>query len=176
MVALGRGRGAGQLVGLIDDRHGHFAELLAVLACVVGAEEQLTTGLELHTKVGLGSATVATVCRRQGGLGGNCSGHFGLISFPSTSCVLLNVADRENIPRRTSGHVPWCLTPASNHGTLVFRFGSPWLGLLIGETVFFLHCDGVVVIAAPMMRVSVPFRDLVPVMPINLDPVARGAM
>ena len=53
----------------------------AVLTRVVGAEEQLTTGLELHTEVGLGAAAVAAVTGREDGLGGcGGSGHVSLIS------------------------------------------------------------------------------------------------
>ena len=53
-----------------------------MLPCVVGAEQQLATGLELHPQVGLGTAAVAAVaCRQGGGLGGNGSGHIGLISL-----------------------------------------------------------------------------------------------
>jgi hypothetical protein len=50
-----------ELVGLVDDVGGDLLELLAVLAGVVGAEEQLTARLELDAEVGLGSATVAAV-------------------------------------------------------------------------------------------------------------------
>jgi hypothetical protein len=66
-------------VGLVGHGHGHLAQLLAVLAGVVGTEEKLESGGKRHPKVGLGSATVATVGRRQGGgARGNCSGPFGL--------------------------------------------------------------------------------------------------
>jgi hypothetical protein len=52
----------------------------------VGTEEELESGSKLHPKVGLGSATVATVCRGQGGCArGNCSSHFGL-SLIVSSC------------------------------------------------------------------------------------------
>ena len=81
--ALGVGRassGGGELVGLVDHVGRDLAELVAVLAGVVGAEEQLTAGLELHAKVGLGSATVTAIRGRQRRAGGNCSGHIGLIS------------------------------------------------------------------------------------------------
>ena len=51
------------------------------LVIVVGGEEKLSARLELHAKVGLGSATVAAVrSGERGGAGGNCSGHIGLIS------------------------------------------------------------------------------------------------
>ena len=56
-----RRRGVGELVGLVDHVGGDLAELVAVLAGVVGAEEQLAAGLELDPQVGLGSATVAAV-------------------------------------------------------------------------------------------------------------------
>ncbi len=49
---------------------------------VVGTEEQFTAGLKLDTQVGLCTAAVAAVTRRQGGrLGGNGSIHIGLISL-----------------------------------------------------------------------------------------------
>src|SRR6478609_8231123 len=75
-------RGGGvQLVGLVVDGRGDLAELLAVLAGVVRAEEQLAAGLELHTEVGLGAAAVAAVTGREDGLGGcGGSGHVSLIS------------------------------------------------------------------------------------------------
>ena len=58
------------------------AELVSVLTGVVGTEEQFTAGLELDTQVGLGTATVAAVTRRQGGrLGGNGGSHIGLFSL-----------------------------------------------------------------------------------------------
>jgi hypothetical protein len=58
-----------------------LAELLAVLACVVGAEEQLPARLKLHAEVGLGTAAVAAVASREDGLGGcGGSGHVSLIS------------------------------------------------------------------------------------------------
>ena len=50
------------------------------LAGVVCAEEELATGLELHAKVGLGSATVAAVRCGQRSAGCDCSVHDGLIS------------------------------------------------------------------------------------------------
>jgi hypothetical protein len=70
-----------ELVRLVDDVGGDFAQLVSVLTRVVGAEQELATGLELYAKVGLGAATVAAV--RSGerwGTGGNGSGHNGLIS------------------------------------------------------------------------------------------------
>jgi hypothetical protein len=54
-----------QLVGLVDERDGDLLQLVTVLTGVVGAEQQLPTGLELDAKVGLGSATVTAVCRGQ---------------------------------------------------------------------------------------------------------------
>jgi hypothetical protein len=48
-------------VALVGDGHGDLLELVAVLARVVGAELQLTTGLELDAEVGLGTAAVAAV-------------------------------------------------------------------------------------------------------------------
>jgi hypothetical protein len=69
-----------ELVGLVGQVSGDLAELVAVLPGVVGAEQQLTPGLELDAQVGLGSATVAAVRGAQRGTRGNCSGHIGLIS------------------------------------------------------------------------------------------------
>ena len=66
----------GQLLGLVHDAGRDLAELVTVLAGVVGAEEQLTTALELHAKVGLGAASVAAVDRGERRGGGGCrSGH-----------------------------------------------------------------------------------------------------
>ena len=68
------GRGVGELVGLVVHVDRDLAELVAVLAGVVGAEEQLAAGLELDAEVGLGSAAVAAVRGAQrGGTGGNGS-------------------------------------------------------------------------------------------------------
>src|SRR6478609_7768724 len=70
-----------ELVGLVVDGRGDLAELLAVLAGVVRAEQQLAAGLELHPEVGLGAAAVAAVTGREDGLGGcGGSGHVSLIS------------------------------------------------------------------------------------------------
>ncbi len=75
-----------------------LAELVAVLAGVVGAEEQLSTTLELNPEVGLGAASVATVGSTECcGTGGNGSGHWGL--FPTSCWCLANVARRGKIPR-----------------------------------------------------------------------------
>ena len=51
-----------------------------MLAGVVSAEEQLAARLELHAKVGLRAAPVATVHGGQRGTRGNCCGHIGLFS------------------------------------------------------------------------------------------------
>jgi hypothetical protein len=85
-----------ELVRLVDHGDGHLLELLTVLASVVGAEKQLTTGLELDTEVGLGTAAVATVLSSQRGAGGNGSRHFGLISL--SVGVFSNVARESKIP------------------------------------------------------------------------------
>jgi hypothetical protein len=85
-----------ELVGLVDHVRGDLAELVAVLAGVVGAEEQLAARLELDPEVGLGSATVAAVRSAQRGTRGNCSGHIGLIS--SSFGAGSNVAERAKIP------------------------------------------------------------------------------
>jgi hypothetical protein len=60
-----RSRRRRQLVGLVDEGSGDLTELLAVLAGVVGAEEELAPGLQLHAQVGLGAATVAAIRRGQ---------------------------------------------------------------------------------------------------------------
>jgi hypothetical protein len=80
---------AGELVGLVDDVGGDLLELVTVLTGVVGAEQKFSARLELHAKVGLGAATVATVgCVQRSGVGGKCSGHIGLISSSaSVSCT-----------------------------------------------------------------------------------------
>ena len=57
----GDGRSVTQLVSLVVDVDGDGAELFAVLAGVVGTEQQLATGGELYAEVGLGAAAVATV-------------------------------------------------------------------------------------------------------------------
>jgi hypothetical protein len=76
-----RGGSVTELVGLVDDVRGDLAELVAVLACVVGAEQQLATRLELDSEVGLGSATVAAVRGTERGTRSKCSGHIDLISI-----------------------------------------------------------------------------------------------
>ena len=103
---------SGQLVGLVDDGDGDLLELVAVLASVVGAEEELATGLELHAEVGLGAATVAAVRCGQRRAGCKCSGHDGLISlsvslvqrrrgpqrFPRTSPSDTSIQPRKVVP------------------------------------------------------------------------------
>jgi hypothetical protein len=79
-VRSGGGR-VTELVGLVGHVRRDLAELVTVLACVMGAEQQLTTRLELDPKVGLSSATVAAVRSAERGTRGNSSGHNGLISF-----------------------------------------------------------------------------------------------
>jgi hypothetical protein len=56
------------------DVHRDGAELVAVLAGVVGAEEKLASGGELDAEVGLGAAAVTAVCRCQCA-GCNCCSH-----------------------------------------------------------------------------------------------------
>jgi hypothetical protein len=65
-------------VGLVVDHDSDLLELVTVLACVVGAEEELAAGGELDTEVGLGAAAVATVFSRQRSGRGNSSCHVGL--------------------------------------------------------------------------------------------------
>jgi hypothetical protein len=65
-------------VGLVVDHDGDLLQLVAVLAGVVGAEEELATGGELYAKVGLSTATVAAVfCSQRWGRC-NCGCHVGL--------------------------------------------------------------------------------------------------
>jgi hypothetical protein len=58
-----------------------LAELVTVLARVVGAEEEVSATSELDTEVGLGTTTVTTVQRREWRARGNCSGHEASFSF-----------------------------------------------------------------------------------------------
>jgi hypothetical protein len=78
--ALPVGGGGGQLVGLVDERDRDLLQRFTVLTGVVGAEKELATGLELHAKVGLGSAPVAAVRCGKRSAGCDCSVHDGLIS------------------------------------------------------------------------------------------------
>lgn len=94
-VLVSRAQGGGQLVGLVLHSHGDGTDLVAVFARVVSAEEELAAALELDPKVGLSSATVASVLRRQCGSRGKCSGHIGLISLHLYS---VNVPSGANIP------------------------------------------------------------------------------
>jgi hypothetical protein len=57
------------------DVDGDLAQLVAVLAGVVRAEEKLAATGKLDAQVGLGTAPVAAVHSRQLIIGGNCSGH-----------------------------------------------------------------------------------------------------
>lgn len=83
-------------MGLVDDRRRDLTQLVAVLSGVVGAEQELATGLELDAQVGLGATTVTTVGRAQGGgTRGNRSIHVDLVSLLG---VLLNVAAGAKIP------------------------------------------------------------------------------
>src|SRR5215211_1606965 len=59
---------------------GQLQQPALVLACVVAAEQQLTTGGEDGPRHGGGAATVATVGCGQGGAG-ECSGHLTLPPF-----------------------------------------------------------------------------------------------
>ena len=72
--SMGRGCSVGrradrrvdELAGLVVHVHGDLAELVAVLAGVVGAEQQLTAARELDAEVGLGAASVASVTAVRG--------------------------------------------------------------------------------------------------------------
>ena len=104
-----RGR-LGELVGLVHEVDGDLAELVAVLAGVVGAEEELATGLELDAKVGLGSATVAAVRGAQRERRGQQQWSLRPHS-PYHPCVWSNVATgikdsrRHVVPDTSSNHV-----------------------------------------------------------------------
>src|SRR5690606_9179301 len=80
LVVGGGRRRAVQLVGLVLEPDGDLLQRVTVLTGVVGAEEQLATGLQLHAEVGLRSATVAAALSGQSA-GGNGRCHFGLISL-----------------------------------------------------------------------------------------------
>ena len=104
-------------------RGGDLAELVAVLARVVGAEEQLAAGLQLDAQVGLGPAAVAAVRSTQrGSTRGNGSGHFGLISLYIGVRCTVNVAAGSKDSRlpRGAGHV------LSNHVRRLYASG--WSG------------------------------------------------
>ena len=61
-LLVGSGGGSvGESSRLVGHMRRDLAELVAVLAGVVGAEQKLATRLELDSEVGLGSATVAAV-------------------------------------------------------------------------------------------------------------------
>ena len=73
MLVVGSGRSArSELVRLVLDGHGDLLELVAVLAGVVGAEQELAAGLELDAEVGLRAAAIAPVIRGQGARGNGC--------------------------------------------------------------------------------------------------------
>jgi hypothetical protein len=100
LVTGGRGGGVAELVGLVLDVLGHLAELLAVLAGVVGAEEELETTLEVDTEVGLGAASVAPVqCAERCGARGCRSSHVGPRSRSRSGWSLLfNDPDLSGFP------------------------------------------------------------------------------
>src|SRR5262245_18850529 len=95
-----------ETVGLVVDTDGDLPELVAVLAGVVGAEEELAAAGQLDAKVGLGSAAVTTVGRGQCARG-NCSGHE---SLPFCGCLASNGPRRRYVPRSASH-----LTQQSKH-------------------------------------------------------------
>jgi hypothetical protein len=80
LVTRRRCRSVGELVGLVDDVDGDLLELVTVLTRVVGAEQELSAGVELDTQVGLRAAAVAAVLGSQRSTRGNSSCHFGLVS------------------------------------------------------------------------------------------------
>jgi hypothetical protein len=69
-------RSVEELAGLVVPVDGDCTELRAVLATVVGAEEELVPAGKLDTDIGLSATTVATVAGGQGA-GGQGSGHGG---------------------------------------------------------------------------------------------------
>jgi len=70
-----------QTVGFVVDFHGDLTNRLAVLAHVVGAEQQLPAGVEHHSDIRLGAAAVTAVrsCQRPGG--GKSSSHFAFLNL-----------------------------------------------------------------------------------------------
>jgi hypothetical protein len=96
LVLDGDGGPVGVPSGLVVHVGRDLAELVAVLAGVVRAEEKLATALERHAQVGLGAAAVTTVDRGQRGLARGCrSVHVGL----SLWCIcLFNAGVEEKFP------------------------------------------------------------------------------
>jgi hypothetical protein len=63
------------------DRRGDELQLLGVLTCVVGAEEEFSTAGELDSHVGLGTTAITTVKRCELRTGCDSCGHVGLLPF-----------------------------------------------------------------------------------------------
>ncbi len=106
-----------------------------MLAGVVGAEEQLAAALELDTQVGLGTAAVASIGRREGGFG--ASAVVTSASFLSIG-VWPNVPVGEKIPPLlvTSYPTTDLITPLSDSSTLensVAETVASWLTLEQGS-------------------------------------------
>ena len=110
-----------QLVGLVLQVHGDLLERVSVLAGVVGAEQQLATGLQLYAEVGLGTATVAAVLSSQGA-GGNGGCHVRP-HFSSVSVPVHNVARGHKIP-------VWFV---ADDTSIQSRFAYPEWGFPCGE-------------------------------------------
>ena len=62
-------------MGLVVHVRGDLTDLVTVFAGMVGTEEEFTTGLEAHPKIGLRTTPVATVKRGQRLTGGSRCGH-----------------------------------------------------------------------------------------------------
>src|SRR5690349_4590669 len=89
-------RSVAEPVGLVVELGGDLTELGAVLASVVGAEQQLTTRGEHDAEVGLGTAPVTPVDRGKRRARSNRCGHWS--HFPSTVVHLVNSATPSVIP------------------------------------------------------------------------------
>lgn len=79
---------------LVVEVRSDLAELVTVLASVVGAEEEFTTSLQAHPEVGLGAASVTTVNSAERGVArGCCCAHWCLLIY-----IQLNGNGAERIP------------------------------------------------------------------------------
>jgi hypothetical protein len=113
-----RGGGVDQPARLVLHGDRDLAELVTVLARVVGAEEEIAATGELDAEVGLGTATVTSVKRRQRRAGGNCSVHLRPLSskvscstyrawptaLPAPRLVVHNIKTRLALPVAVSFH------------------------------------------------------------------------
>jgi hypothetical protein len=111
------GRGVDKLAGLVVDGDRDLAELVTVLARVVGAEEEVSATSELDTEVGLGTTTVTTVQRREWRARGNSSGHEASFSFLG---VLLKVTQGSSrVPFVPVHQVQHPITPGASRRRMV---------------------------------------------------------